>query len=230
MKQIIYLATIALLTSCIKSDVGTQEPSIPEGAIWEKQTIRRDTPVNGFAAIAPWAQAATLKPTHNLSDTALIEIDYWKIIEVLNGLETQIFMEDYNYAYLKTFSTNEAGLYCRSPKWFDPSCNDYHSAATNMTAYMGMMTLNVAQTPNNIVHWWTQRLACKPGANYIIEARVKIIGKTALQFGMDYWRTLTAGFNVFDPDCIQSNNCEAWISDWILPTQGEFITVRVPVR
>jgi hypothetical protein len=227
-KLLVFVITI-LLISCSKP-VGEGENQIPEGAIWAEQTIRRDKPLTGFAAIAPWAQAATVKPGQNIADSALIEVDYWKILEVINGSETQIFIEDYNYTYLKTFSLNEAGLYCRYPKWFDPACNDYHSIATNMTAMDGMMTLNVALTPDNIVHWWTPRLACKPNASYIIEARVRITGKTALQFGMDYWRNLNVGFNVFDPECILSNNCEAWISDWILPTNGKFVTVKVPVR
>jgi hypothetical protein len=214
----------------MKSDGVKQESPIPEGAIWKKQTIRRDTPVNGFAAIAPWAQAATLKVNQSLADTAVIEIDYWSIYEIVNGSEKLVYTEGYDYSYIKTFSTNEAGLYCRMPSWFDTSCHDQHSIASNMAAYMGTLVIDVAKTPNNIVHWWTPKLVCVPNANYLIEARVKITGKTALQFGLDYWRTLTADFTVFDPDCILSNNCEAWISDWILPTQGEFITVRVPVR
>jgi hypothetical protein len=230
MKQFIYLLIIAMLTSCIKSDETTDESSIPEGAIWKNQTIRRDTPVNGFAAIALWAQVATLEVNQSLSDTAVIEIDYWKIIEVLNGKESEIYFENYDYSYVKKFSIDEAGLYCRFPSWFDTSCHDFHSQVKNMSAYNGLLTIDVAQTPDSIIHWWTPKLLYKTGAQYIIEAKVKITGKTALQFGMDYWRTLTAGFNVFDPDCIVSNNCEAWISDWVLPTQGEFKTVRVPVR
>lgn len=230
MKLLPYILFLGILASCMKKYEMPQDLLIPEGAIWLKQTIKHDFAPHGFTVIAPWAQAATLKSDHLSLDSALIIIDYWKIIEVFNGKESEIYLENYDYFYVKKFSIYEAGLYCRFPSWFDTTCHDFHSQVKNMSAYNGLLTIDVAQTPDSIIHWWTPRLLYKTGAQYVIEARVKITGKTALQFGMDYWRTLTADFNVFDPDCIVSNNCEAWISDWILPTQGEFKTVRMPIR
>jgi hypothetical protein len=88
----------------------------------------------------------------------------------------------------------------------------------------------VAQTPDAIIHWWTPKLNFKPGAIYSVKARVQIDGSTAIQFGMDYWRTINSGFNVYDPTCQTSNNCEAWITDWVVDNQGDFVEVTLPQR
>ena len=228
MSSINIILAIFIFTSCVKSVSVTSD--LPDGAIWKQQTIKGDLAPTGFSAIAPWAQTATLSSNQPSSDIAKVEIDYWKIIENLNGNENVIYTEDYNYTDIKTFSINEAGLYCRFPTWFDTSCNDHHDVAFNMSAQNGVMTIDVSQTPSNIVHWWTPRLSCNPLATYSIEIRLKVSGKTAVQFGLDYWRTLTAGYNHWDPTCQTSNNCEAWISDWILPTDDKYVTIKVPKR
>lgn len=229
MKKIILLSFLPFCFSCIKTTTNNSE--IPDGAIWKVQAIRVDNAPLGFTAIAPWAQAATLNSNQLSTELAVVEIDYWKIIENIDGIKNVIYTEEYNYNSLITYTINEAGLYCRFPSWFDVSCNDQHDVAFNMSAQNGTLTIDVAKTPSNIVHWWTTpRLNCKPNATYSIEARLKVRGRTAIQFGMDYWRTLTAGFNHYDANCTTSNNCEAWISNWILPTNDEFITVTVPKR
>lgn len=207
-----------------------ESSQIPHGAIWSKETIRRDQPAHGFNAIAIWAQAATMIPGQSQNIEAFITVDYWHVIEVYQGDSSIIFTEDYNYISPKHFTTNEAGLYCRFPKWFDPVCNDYHTVAFNMIAQNGLLHIDMSQTPDNIVHWWMPRLAFRQGATYVIVCRLKIVGATAVQFGMDYWRDLYVGYNMYDPTCQNSNNCEAWLTDWIADTDGRFITVYVPLR
>jgi hypothetical protein len=177
-----------------------------------------------------WAQAATLKSDQTVSTQALVTIDYWKIIENVGSTKNIIYEEHYDYNTVKTFTVDEAGLYCRFPKWFDPSCNDQHSIAYNMSAINSFLTINVSQTPDNIIHWWTPRQTIRPNASYSVEARLKVEGSTAIQFGLDYWRTLTSSYNWYDANCLTSNNCEAWITDWIGDTKGQFITVTLPSR
>ncbi|MDD3743498.1 MAG: hypothetical protein PHX54_07760 [Lentimicrobiaceae bacterium] len=205
-------------------------PQIPHGAIWKKEIIRRDAPLPWFHTVAIWAQAATMVPGQSQNIKAVITIDYWQVIEVHNGDSTIVFTEDYDYISPKYFSINEAGLYCRYPKWFDPDCDDYHAKAFNMRAQNGFLQIDMSQTPDNIVHWWAPRLSYKQNAVYVIKCNLKIEGATAVQFGMDYWRNFYVGYNMFDPTCQQSNNCEAWITNWITDTDGLFVTVFVPVR
>lgn len=235
MKTVLFFAiSIAIASSqyaCQAIEtIEPESPQIPHGAIWKKETIRRDTPIPGFHAIAIWAQAATMVPGQSQNIKAAITIDYWQVIEVFQGDSTIIYTEDYNYEAPKYFTTNEAGLYCRSPKWFDPDCNDYHANAFNMRAQIGLLHIDMTKTPDNIVHWWMPRLNYKQGAVYVIACKLKIEGATAVQFGMDYWRDFYVGYNMYDPTCQQSNNCEAWITNWITDTDGFFVTVFVPVR
>lgn len=228
MKKLLALIFVFILIDCKKDDF--DKVAIPEGAIWVGETIRRDTPIPGYAALAVWAQAATLKGDQSTDELALVTVDHWEVVEIVNQDSMVIYSEEYDFQSPKYFNANEAGLYCRYPRWFDIGCKDEHSEVVNMVAYKGFMTLDIAQTPSTVVHWWTPKLSYRQGAKYCIRARLKIEGKTSVQFGMDYWRTLISGFNVYDASCETSNNCEAWISDWIGETNGEFVTVTVPKR
>ena len=204
------IGLVFLFIFCSKEET-QQKPVIPEGAIWLEETIRRYTPLPDYSALAIWAQAATIQPNQPETVTANIIVDYWKVIEVIEGDSTIIYTEEYDYDEKKTFTKDEAGFYCRFPKWFDPGCKDKHDQAFNMSAHNGFLLINMSKIPDVVLHWWTPKLTYKPGAVYCVEARMSIYGETAVQFGMDYWRTLNSGFNVYDPTCETSNNCEAWI-------------------
>jgi len=228
MKYFFILFMFVIFFFCKQDDFN--KASVPEGAIWLNETIRRDIPIQGYAALVIWAQAATLRSDQPLTELALVTVDYMEVIEIVNKDSSVIFSEHYKYQNPKYFTTNEAGLYCRYPKWFDTGCNDEHSGVVNMVAYNDFLTLDISQTPTNIVHWWAPKLNYRQGAKYCVRARLKIEGKTAVQFGMDYWRTLNSGFNGYDFSCETSNNCEAWITDWVGETKGEFVTVVFPKR
>ena len=113
-----------------------------------------------------WAQAATLEGDQSTSELALVTVDHWEVIEIVNKDSTVIYSEEYDYQSPKYFNTNEAGLYCRYPRWFDTGCKDEHSEVVNMVANQGFMTLDVAQTPTTVVHWWTPKL------NYRIRSKI----------------------------------------------------------
>ncbi len=230
MKKLSIILLGLLFSFCIKKEQKEEPGFIPDGAIWLEETIRRETPIPGYFALAIWAQAATIQPDQPETVTANIIVNYWKVIEIYNGDSTVIYTEDYDYEDVKTFNTNEAGFYCRYPKWFDTGCNDEHKQATNMSASNGFLVISMSKKSDVVLHWWTPKLPYKAGAIYCVESKLSIYGETAVQFGMDYWRTLNSGFNRFDESCETSNNCEAWISDWVGETNGEFELVTVPKR
>ncbi len=225
------LASLVLLgCGAPAGDPAATKPAVPEGALWVRQAIRRDTPPQGYQAIVIWAQTATLKGKQAREETAFVTIDYWKMIEETSSGARTIYQEGYDQDQSR-FSVDEAGLYVRYPSWFDLLSNDSHGPATNMRAEMGSLRIDVSMTPDRIVHWWMkERQLVRPGATYAVEIRLRVDGKAAVQLGSDYWRNLTIGYNRYDETCRDSNNCEAWVSEWIGDTGGEFLTVRVPVR
>ena len=229
MKRLLFykMVLICVLLSCNNSII--ENSNVPEGAIFSSQSIRQESPPFGFGAIVIWAQAATLKGGQSKTEKALITIDYMKTIEEIGNSRTTLNIEEYNYSN-KGYSTNEAGLYVRYPIWFDPSAKDYHTQATNMFANNGFLVIDVSQKPDCIIHWWLPRVLIKPGAKYFTEVRLKVEGKCAIQLGSDYWRDLYVGYNVYDPNCITSNNCESWISNWVGDTGGDFKVITAPVR
>lgn len=229
MKKLLVFSMMVTVSGLLLSTGAVAQP-VPEGAIWHRETVRRDTPLSRFTALAIWAQAATMTGDQSPAEKAIITVDYWKVIEIFQGDSSVIYTEDYIYRKKRIFTVNEAGLYCRYPHWFDIGCLDVHDPALNMSALDDYLTIDISKTPNTILHWWTPKLRFRKGAIYCVECRIKVEGKTAVQFGMDYWLNLTAGFNRFDNTCQTSNNCEAWISDWLGDTHGNFITIRWPER
>lgn len=202
-------------------------PQIPEGAPSLQQSIVRDSPPSNYSAVVIWGQAATLTSTQPTTEKAFVTVDYWKFIENLADGTTHVLLEeDYNFTN-KTFSEGEAGLYTRTPSWFE---TDDHTQATNIYADSGFLYLDISQTPNNIVHWWTPRKLLASGSKYSAEIRFKVDGKTAVQFGSDWWKDEEVDPIEYSPDCALTNNCEAWLSDWYGDTGGEYITVTVPIR
>lgn len=218
------------LSSSVTISQGTEgtAPQIPEGAPILQQSIEQDSPPSEYSAVVIWAQAATLTSKQSTTEQASVTVDYWKVIENLADGTTRTIKEDYNYTN-KSFSTGEAGLYIRTPSWFPPG--DVHTEATNMHADSGSLYLDISQTPNNIVHWWTPRLYFTIGATYSAEIRFKVEGKTAVQFGSDWWKdTIVSPPTEQEIDCSKKNNCEAWVSDWYGDTGGQYVTVTVPKR
>ena len=140
----------------------------------------------------------------------------------INSNKNVLYEEHYDY---NENVFGEAGLYVRYPNWYDPASNDFHTQAFNMHVQNGVLSIDVSQTPDNIVHWWTPRQTVKAGAKYSVEIRLKVAGKCSVQLGSDYWRSLTS---IAIPN--GDNNREAWISDWIGDTNSEFVTVTAPLR
>lgn len=165
---------------------------IPQGAIWQKETIFRPNPPRqpatprDFNATIGTAHAATLSKNQPTTEPALIVIDYMRLIEVgPTGSEKTVDEQSYNNVEPRPLmcvpsGPCEGGLYPRSPFWY---ATDDHTAVFNSEIKDGSLTIDVAKTSNNIVHWWTRRVPNIPTAKYVVEMRLKISGKVALQVG-----------------------------------------------
>ena len=144
----------------------------------------------------------------------------------LTGEERLLVREDYAGQEGGALPEGSGGLYVRSPSWF---LTDEHSPVWNSEVAGGVLAIDAAQTPDNIIHFWTERADVsglpRPGQQAcFLEVRVKVEGACALQLGCDFWRDVTAPWTEDPP-----NNCESWISDWIHDTNGAWRTVRAPL-
>ena len=201
------------------------DTNIPEGAIYRQETLRRIYPPDNFTAVLGWFQAATLSQNQSKAETAFITIDYTKIIEKMSDGSENIILED-NYDNNQPYLI-DGGLFPRTPQWF---ATNESTPLYNSDVEDGFLNLYVSETPEKILHWWTDRVYCDPNARYFVEVRAKIEGKVGLQIGSDYWVDLYSDYNGYDEDCIGVNNCEAWISDWYSDTDGEFIVIFAPLK
>lgn len=229
-KKIIEAPMIHFISSKVKQLISpTLNNTMPEGAIWHKETLRRITPPSPFTAVLGWFQAATLSK-NQIGEAARIIIDYFKLIERdANEIERIVHEEDYNISPPRPLICEptycEGGLYRRSPIWF---YSDDRTSIYNSEIRDGFLVLDASVTPDKILHWWTSRVDCHPNSRYFLEARVKIEGKVGLQLGSDYWVDKYSLWSGYDENCEGVNNCEAWISDWYGDTNGQFITIRAP--
>lgn len=104
--------------------------------------------------------------------------------------------------------------------WLRHAVSDVHDGALRFDAH---------GVPEGIIHGWTTtRFAAEPGIHYFLEAEVRVTGDARLQLGMDYWKGESSPYNGWSEGCVKSNNCEAWLSDWIGDTGGEFRLVVAP--
>ena len=210
-------------------------PAIPQGACIERQTLQTyaGSPPPGYLAVLAWAQAMTVSPTHQASAAASIEIDYLRVLEQDVAAGQLSLVTDATEEYSEpraTLSSGEGALWARAPR-----CAPGSSSTTISTSRVsgGILSIDLAAIPNNYAHWWTPRGTVVPfitGKRYLVEARFRVNGAAALQFGLDYWRNKSIGYNGYDVTCAASNNCEAWVSAWIGDTKGAFVVRQFPVR
>lgn len=118
-------------------------------------------------------------------------------------------------------------IYKRTP-WFTSGLANPQPKVTLVRD--GTYWIDTQAIPKAIVHGWTTpRVEAKVGKQYFVEAVVRVTGDARLQLGMDYWKGEMSEYNGWSEGCTWSNNCQAWLSDWLGDTNGHFITWRVPV-
>lgn len=186
-----------------------------------------------FTAVQGWAQVVTLSKTQQVAETAVLEMDFMRLLEEdpATGATTSIAEAGFDrdsprLPCVLPIGVCEGALYQRDP-WFG---TDTHVEMFNSSVASGVLRIDVAPTPDKVAHWWTPRASSKQGRRYFIETRFRITGKAALQFGADYWLNLNADYNgPQDAKCEIHNNCQAWASIWFGDTGGGFVTKKVPL-
>ena len=211
------LFLLFLLMSCATS------PKFPDGAIHKEEKILRQEVPAGFSRGVAWAQVATT--TEQGGEGGIAFIDYLRLIEIdEQGNEKIIAEENYEENNSLSLDKKKGGLYSRQPNWF---ADDKHQPIQNSCLENGYLVLKADESPNKILHWWTDRAEAQNGFRHVVEARFKLQGKICLQLGLDYWKDKKADHNGWHKECVGTNNCEGFISKWYCSSDG-FITVRAP--
>ena len=203
---------------------------VPEDACHPKPVtgVFANSPPAGWKAVIGWAQAMTLKSDHSASEPASIEIQDFDLMEVDSSGDFKPAggaLESYDVPR-SPIGTGEGALFTRSPP-----CQPGASGVTieDSAVSNGLLRIDLERTPRQYAHWWGNKVDLVPGKRYWIKATIRVSGKAAIQFGLDWWRDKVVLYNKWDPNCEESNNCEAWVSDWFGDTGGVFVTKTVPV-
>lgn len=219
----------AVARECVSIDEraaadGYAEERVPNGALWARQAVLRDTPPKGFNYVIGWFNGTTTYPCTRPGIRSTIEIDRAEIIESIGGKESVIFSEDYLGDGRLTDA--EGILFVRSPKWFG---NGQTEPMTSVAIENDILVVDVTKSSDRIAHWWTKRVPAKQGARYFLSVRARIQGDARLQLGADYWVSADAPYSGYHPECKGTNNCEGWISQWFGDTKGQWKALRAPL-
>lgn len=202
------------------SDVRT----VPYGALWSEETTREQSVPEDYFYAVGWVNIATVLPCVGTKDS-FVEIETFRIIEQNKaGEERIIFEQKFDTEKREGF---EGGLFQRLPVWFGPGESERRGVERFTTE--GLL-INTHQFPQAVYHGWSDpRVAIDTEAVHFVEANVRISGNARLQLGLDYWKDKETDYSGYDEECIQSENCEAFIGNWYGDTEGEFLTFRTPV-
>lgn len=180
----------------------------------------------GFDHIVGMLNAVTVYPCSRGRE-ASVEIHEFSIVRWDERERKLVTEATARYDGRRSAYTLDGGQWKRTPEWFISGQPSVQPSVVRQTA--GLLRIDLASIPEHIYHGWMQpRLKAVPGAQYGIIAIVRITGDARLQLGMDYWKGMGSEYNGWSAGCKQSNNCEAWLSDWIGDTGGEFRLVIAP--
>lgn len=199
--------------------------TVPMNAPWKQETFIEGADTKGYTTFVGWINAMTALPCASEKIGATVEIRSIRLIErTAEGIESVVHMVDFGGDELAAAKAFEGTLLDRTPK--------EGKGATDLRIdhiEKGSFVIDLNKASRRMYHAWTnRRTEAKPGAKYFVEADVRIVGAARLQFGVDYWRDMTADYAGYDRTCHTSNNCEVWISDWYGDTKGNFVTIRAP--
>lgn len=219
------------LTAICKAapNVSNRIAEIPEGANWQKETIRRKIAPQGFGAVVGWINVVTSAPCVTKQSVAQVEIRSIKLIQLEQETNRETIIKEVRFNG-DDASSFERRFFSRMPYWFGETKGSrvrfYHDIDKIND---DVISIDLTKISRRIYHGWTApRSAANQNVLYFIEVDAKIIGEAKLQMGMDYWSDLDALYNGYDEHCNGTNNCEAWISDWYGDTGGQFVILRVP--
>jgi hypothetical protein len=196
----------------------------PDGAIYTNERVFRPNPPQAnppFDYALFWYQVVTKhQKTAGVQKQSGVVIRYAHI--TAKDKDGKIISK-IDFEGNSTLSPNSGGLYPRNPQWFK---NDIHTPIVDQQVYPYGLEINTSSTPDMIVRWWTERFRYDPTTKYELEMQVKIVGDVGLQIGADYWKGQTSSENGWEENCVGTNNCEAFVSDWYYDTKNSFITIK----
>jgi hypothetical protein len=184
----------------------------------------------------------TLSLDHPSGSPATVEVDYIRVVEESSIFGVSPMGQQVVAGAAEEYSVSRGALTLDEGKLWPRTtpcpAGDTRTPISASSVSFGVLRVDLNMMPTTRAHWWTGRGTMNPpnsppGAKrYFVEARFRVNGAAAIQFGLDYWRTLSAPYiNDFDPNCsTRVNNCEAFVSSWIGDTKGEFITRQFPTR
>lgn len=238
--QLAQAQTAELLSATCPSPVPTGNsiiPVVPAGdpAFFAQETIAPEYQPpqlmadNGFDYLVAMMNAVTVYPCDR-GQLATVELKSLRIIrkDPVSGLETIEQHVTFGRGYDRPNGLRYATWY-REPFWFTsgqpaPADQPVLASIANQT-----YAVNLRSIPKGIYHAWTNpRVPAVPGHAYFVEVVVRVTGDARLQLGMDYWRGSVTDYTGWTPGCTGSNNCQAWLSNWLGNTKGKFVTWRVP--
>lgn len=199
----------------------------PLDAIVCNEVVRRPNPDN-WPAVVGWAVATTI--SKNPTSPSKIFIDWWTLEKVISGVTTPVFREDYSIN-----GTQISGLIgVRQNPWSIP--NRTESVLINSIVENGVLVIDLSPHNGQFLHWFTPRFSTEANARYYIRARIKTSGTATIQFGCDWWNSVTSSNWTGDcsndpniPDTTIVSTCESWVSDWLSST-NDFKEILVPVK
>lgn len=235
------LVALAVISFCVAPAVQAQpltracsgdvpEVAIPPDALHKVEVIQpqyqppQKMADLGYDHITPTVNVVTTYPCSR-GIGSMVEISEIRLVRYDHVTKTRTTERVFKYG---TANTLVGEMWYREPIWFQsgqPNPQPYVTWINN-----GNFAVSVQSTPLGVYHWWGHpRLKVKPGYAYFVEARIRVIGDTLVQLGLDGWRGSETKYNGFSNGCVNSNNCEAFQSHWIGPTNGQFVTVITPM-
>jgi hypothetical protein len=179
----------------------------PEGARRPVGYLQHSRPPAGYSTANAWLQIATLSQS---GGPGIAEIDYMRLYARVGGRDVQLSADEYN-------GTGGCGATAARHTWGTEEREPLPASYSGMS-----MMVEPGQQPTRVFHPWICRYPREPippGADRVwMEVRARITGVVAVQGGIDYWRTPTAGPNL-----------EAGATDWYLAQEGwQTITLAQP--
>lgn len=231
------LAVITHLSQAAPCETGLPDRVVPQAgqrgvAMFPQETIQREyQPAqkmanNNFDHVVGMINAVTIYPCSRGRE-ATIEIHELSIVRFDEKGTIAATVATARYDGGRGTLLIDGGQWKRYPEWFISGQPLIQPKVSRQTG--GTLLIDLAAVSDHIVHMWTMpRIKVEPGVRYGITAIVRVTGDARLQLGMDYWKGASSPYNGWSEGCKTSNNCEAWLSDWIGDTGGEFRLVVAP--
>ena len=175
----------------------------------------------GYDYITPTINVVTTYPC-NRGISSMVEVKEVRLIRYDPVTRTQKVDRVYKYG---TGNNLVGAMWYRQPTWFlsgQPNPQPYITWINGTN-----FAVSVQQTPLGVWHWWgNPRHKAVAGYPYFVEIDLGVYGDTLVQVGLDYWKGEYSNYTGYG--CSTGNNCEAYQSHWIGPTNGKIVTVRAP--